>query len=281
MDNFNKDQKEFWNSEKGEIWVSLEQKIDRMLEPFGKKALKELAPRTGEKVLDVGCGTATATLDIARLIGSTGYVLGVDISEPILACAKKKLETSKSKNVDLLLTDAQDYEFPTGYFDAIFSRFGSMFFENPKAAFKNLINSVKSNGRLTLVCWANRSDNDWIEVSSKAASQFLDLPAKSKPREPGPFAFEDSDYLKTILENVGWSNITFTHFSEKHSVGKTPKEAANFLSSMGPMSIPFKNAEETVRDKVINSLEQKFSEFKGPNGVELNFSTWIVSASKL
>ena len=90
MEDINKDQKEFWNGQKGNIWVSLEQKIDVMLDPLGDAALKVLAPKTNERVLDIGCGTATTTLKIAKSVGDNGLVTGVDISKPILECARQK-----------------------------------------------------------------------------------------------------------------------------------------------------------------------------------------------
>ena len=64
---------------------------------------------------------------------------------------------------------------------------------------KNIKKSLVRNGRLTFVCWSNREENDWINLSSNVASQFLELPPKANPKDPGPFAFEDYFYIKEIL----------------------------------------------------------------------------------
>ena len=280
MGDINKDQKEFWNGQKGNIWVSLEQKIDMMLDPLGNAALKVLAPKINERVLDIGCGTATTTLKIAKLVGDNGVVTGVDISKPMLECAKQKAKKKLKHNIDFVLADCQNHEFEFDSYDAVFSRFGVMFFGDAIAAFSNLKKATKAGGRLTFVCWADRLENEWMEVSTKVASQILELPPKSAPKEPGPFAFEDLEYLKKILVKAGWSKVEIKKYSTRNSVGKTVKESANFLSRMGPMSVPFEGAEEAIKRKVILSLEKSFSNYLTDNGVKMNFSTWIVTAQK-
>ena len=207
MEDINKDQKEFWNGQKGNIWVSLEQKIDEMLDPLGDAALKVLAPKTNERVLDIGCGTATTTLKIAKSVGDNGLVTGVDISKPILECARQKAKKKLKHNIDFILADGQNHKFEFDSYDAVFSRFGVMFFGDAIAAFSNLKKATKAGGRLTFVCWADRLENEWMEVSTKVASQFLELPPKSAPKEPGPFAFEDLEYLKKVLVKAGWSKV--------------------------------------------------------------------------
>ncbi len=280
MEDINQDQKEFWNNQKGKIWISLENKIDSMFGPLGDEALKALAPASGENIIDIGCGTATTSLKLASLLGDKGSVTGVDISEPILAFARQKVKENSVSNIDFVLADAQNHDFGYESFDAIFSRFGLMFFEDPIAAFSNLLRGVKFGGRIAFVCWADRSANDWIEVSTSIASKFLELPPKSSPRDPGPFAFEDPLYLNKVLHDAGWNEISIGNYSLTNIVGKNIKDAADFLSRMGPMSVPFENSEESLQRKIIHSLEESFSNYATRRGVEMHFSTWIVTAKK-
>ena len=88
----NQDQKEFWNEKKGKIWISLEKNIEKMLGPLGDQAINTLKPKVGEKILDVGCGTGTTSLNLSKLVGNEGLITGIDISEPILGFAKKSVE---------------------------------------------------------------------------------------------------------------------------------------------------------------------------------------------
>ena len=274
----NQEQKEFWNEKKGDIWVSLEHNIDKMLGPLGDQAIKILKPKVGEKILDIGCGTGSTSQTLSNLVGESGLVTGIDISKPILNFAIKKKESKKIKNINFIQADAQNHQFSNSNYNAIFSRFGVMFFEDPIAAFKNIKKSLVRNGRLTFVCWSNREENDWINLSSNVASQFLELPPKANPKDPGPFAFEDYFYIKEILIKAGWSNIKIKAYKKKIIIGDTLDSAADFLSRMGPMSVPFENANEQTKEKVVSALKECYSKYFTPKGVEFHFSSWIVSA---
>ena len=274
----NQEQKEFWNEKKGKIWVSLESNIDKMLGPLGHHAIKILNPKSGEKILDIGCGTGSTSQSLSKLVGENGLITGIDISEPILRFAKNQLENRNIKNIDFIQEDAQTFNLSNFNYDAIFSRFGIMYFEDPFFAFKNIKKSLNSKGRITFICWSNREENDWITLSSKVASQFLELPPKNNPREPGPFAFEEYSYIKEILTKSGWKNINIKNHKENIIVGKTLDHAAAFLSKMGPMSVPFENSNEKTKAKVIEALKECYSKYLIPKGVEFHFSTWIVSA---
>ena len=274
----NQEQKEFWNEKKGKIWVSLESNIDKMLGPLGHHAIKILNPKSGEKILDIGCGTGSTSQSLSKLVGENGLITGIDISEPILRFAKNQLDNRNIKNIDFIQEDAQTFNLSNFNYDAIFSRFGIMFFEDPFFAFKNIKKSLNSRGRITFICWSNREENDWITLSSKVASQFLELPPKNNPREPGPFAFEEYSYIKEILTKSGWKNINIKNHKENIIVGKTLDHAAAFLSKMGPMSVPFENSNEKTKAKVIEALKECYSKYLIPKGVEFHFSTWIVSA---
>ena len=278
MKKINQDQKEFWNEKKGKIWVSLEKHIDKMLNPLGDHAIKILEPKDGEKILDVGCGTGSTTQNLSKLVGDSGLITGMDISEPILDFAKKQSNSKKINNINFILADAQNFQFLTKSYDAIFSRFGIMFFEDPIAAFKNIKKSLKNKGRLTFICWRKRDENDWITLSSNIASNFLELPPNANPKEPGPFAFEDSGYIEEILIKSGWKNITIKNHNQNIIVGETVNITAEFLSRMGPMSVPFENADQYTQRKVKEALKECYSKYNTSNGVEFNFSTWIVSA---
>ena len=185
----NLEQRKFWNEERGYIWVSEQEKIENLVGPLGDHCIKYLDARLGETILDIGCGTGTTTLQISRLVGGAGKVTGLDLSGVMLELASKRAEKKQYKNIEFREADAQTYKFQHDSFDAIFSRFGVMFFDQPEKAFRNLYKSLKTGGRLALVCWADREENDWINVSSKIASKFVELPLPSEPRSSGPFAF--------------------------------------------------------------------------------------------
>ena len=277
----NVDQKKFWNESKGKSWVELQPKIDSLLKPIGEAALSKLNPIEGEKIAELGCGTGTMSFLISKKIGKSGLVQGFDISEPMLDYAEKRRINSNLVNIKYTLADLQIHEFKKNSFDALFSRFGVMFFDNPVVAFTNLRSSLKKGGRFIFACWAERLANDWIELPTEIASRFLEMPPTPPEKTPGPFAFEDKDYVTSILNEAGWKNVGFENFSCSHSAGRTLDEAARFLGKMGPMSGLIENSGSKMRERFYEALKLELSKYETDAGIMMNFSTWIVSALNL
>jgi cyclopropane fatty-acyl-phospholipid synthase-like methyltransferase len=86
----NSEQIEYWNGRTADLWVGHEERLDRQLDPLGRAARAALALRPGEHVLDVGCGSGQTTLQLGDAVGPTGRVLGVDVSAPLLAVARRR-----------------------------------------------------------------------------------------------------------------------------------------------------------------------------------------------
>lgn len=116
-------------------WAEVQEPLDRQLSPLGLRALAALGPRTGERILDVGCGSGQTVVQLAEAVGASGAVVGIDIAPGLLAIARKR--TSNLANVCFIQGDAQSSSLQTGIFDAVFSRFGVMAFANPVEAFGN------------------------------------------------------------------------------------------------------------------------------------------------
>src|SRR3546814_12752306 len=143
----NLDQREFWNEQKGELWVRLQPRIDAMLAPFGEKAIATLAPAPGDGVLEIGCGTGSTTLTLAGRIGPTGRILAVDISRPMLRTAVARAAGTSAPEIAFVEADAQVHDFGPGGFDAAYSRFGMMLFADPVAAFRNILGALRPGDR--------------------------------------------------------------------------------------------------------------------------------------
>src|SRR5467141_281082 len=146
---------EYWNGGAAETWVAQQERLDRQLDPLGRAALRALAPRPGEHVLDVGCGSGQTALQLADAVGPGGRVVGLDLSSQLLAAARRR---NPSAHVAFERADAQTHAFDQP-FDAIYSRFGVMFFADPVAAFANLRRALKPGGRMAFVCWRAESEN--------------------------------------------------------------------------------------------------------------------------
>ena len=130
----NVDQRKFWNESKGKSWVELQPNIDELFKPISKKVIETLDARPGEKILDIGCGTGGMSFILSEKVGQSGLVCGYDISQPMLEFAEKRRKERNLSNIKYVEADLQTYKFNGDIFDALFSRFGVMFFEDPVEA---------------------------------------------------------------------------------------------------------------------------------------------------
>lgn len=158
-------------------------------------------------MLDVGCGAGPTTLRVAA-VGTTGSVMGVDIAEAMLSAARERLLAAGLRNVVLELADAQTRRFTPDEFDLVLSRFGVMFFENPIAAFANILDGMRSGGRLCFVCWAEMAVNPHWQLPFDIAVRHLGPPSPRPPHEPGPLAFGDPSYVTSILAAAGFAEVS-------------------------------------------------------------------------
>ncbi len=130
----NSDQSALWNGTGGKAWVDAQPLLDDMLRPFETLLVERIAPGFDGNVLDIGCGTGSTTLAFASRLGAHGSCLGVDISEPMLALARKRAQLTGAR-ATFVRADAQTHAFEPASCDAMLSRFGVMFFDDPVQAF--------------------------------------------------------------------------------------------------------------------------------------------------
>ena len=269
-----------WNGALGERWVAMQQEIDRIVMPFGNAALKAAAPRPGERVIDIGCGCGDTAIEIARIVGAAGAVLGIDVSQPMLAVARSRGALANCAHLTFRDGDASEAALPANT-DLLFSRFGVMFFSQPSPAFSHLRKSLRAGGRCVFVCWRTPRDNPWAMTPLSAARTAMGVtPTPADPNAPGPFAFADEERLRAILSSAGFGAIDAQRFDAAISLGATPRSAAEGAVQMGPVSRLVREMGVEHLPIILDAVERALAPLAAPDGhVSLNGSTWIVSAT--
>ena len=230
----NQTQIEFWNGPAADRWVNEQARLDRALAPLDVLALERAAPVKGERVIDVGCGCGASTLRLAERVGPTGKVLGVDISKPMLGRARERARSMPW--IELQEADAAEHRF-AGDADLVYSRFGSMFFVDPIAAFSNLRKALRSGGRLCVVCWRSADDNPWYLVPLRAAETIVPPLPPAEPGAPGPFAYASAERLRDILGKAGFSGVDTERCDTPICLSTTGLgEAVEYAVNAGPVA---------------------------------------------
>jgi len=163
----NEEQKEHWNSDEASHWVAHQLRYDTMLAPFGDRFLAAARVSGPDRVLDVGCGCGATTVESGRRAAS-GSATGLDLSTSMLDVGRRRATEERLTNVSFVAGDAQTYPFPDGRFDVVISRFGLMFFDDPKAAFTNMAGALASGDRWAFVCWQDLVSNPFVAVTGFA-----------------------------------------------------------------------------------------------------------------
>jgi SAM-dependent methyltransferase len=265
-----------WREQGGEAWVRGQNRMDRQLSPVGDLARERLAPKSGEAVVDVGCGTGQTTLQLADAVGPNGRVLGVDISTPMLALARERAATRD--NVSFLEADAQTHSFAPASFDALFSRFGVMFFDDPVAAFTNLGATMRPGGRLSFVCWRPLELNLWMSEGVRVIASLIPPPPPPPPDAPGPYGFADPHRVRAILTSAGWSGVEIVPHDIAITVAVDLDEAIAGLQEVGPTANLLREAPAATKAEALDALRAAFAPKIGPEGLKAMAAVWIVYA---
>ena len=267
----NTDQFNYWNSAPGKKWIAFEEALDKVFFSVNQRLLERARAAPGERVFDIGCGTGATSMDFASVVGAQGSVVGIDISQPLLARAEERRVDAQLSQVEYLLADAQTYDFGPRRFDLLTSRFGVMFFTDPVVAFQNLAHALCPSGRLSIVGWAPMAGNPWFEVPRNAAVAQLGKPSPASPRAPGPLAFQDTGYVVEILEKAGWSQcvgcIETVHLFYPGSV----EEVAQLASNIGPSARIVKEhggSQENVAE-IGRRTASQFKQYATEDGVRI------------
>jgi SAM-dependent methyltransferase len=278
----NAEQIKYWNEVRGQTWVDAHIMIDAQIQPLGAQAMDRAALQPGERVLDVGCGCGPTTLELARRVGPSGKVLGIDLSSVMLEHARRQPRPPGAGEVRFEEADAQTATLPAASFDVLFSRFGVMFFADPRAAFGNLAKAIRPGGRLVFVCWRTFPENPWMAVPMMAALQHIPPPPIPRPEDPGPFSFASQDRVRGILEGAGFGGVGFEPLDQDLLVGggQGVDTAVDFMLKMGPAAAALREVGPEKTAEVVEAIREAIRPYEGPDGVKMAGAAWVVTARR-
>jgi SAM-dependent methyltransferase len=269
-----------WAGSMGEKWNLYLQQFESMITPIGDAILQLAALQSGERVLDIGCGGGSTTLQIAAQVGVLGEAVGLDISPVLVETAKKRAREADVAQAHFACVDAATTTLSRAGFDVLFSRFGVMFFADPVAAFTNLRRMLGTPARVAFCCWGPPPENPWVGRLSELIARHVTLP-QPDPTAPGPFAFADKERTRDILEAAGFSAVEFTPWRGPQLLGgpgQTPESAAEFAMKAFFVGDAVANEPEVVRQAVLQDVTALFREHQTTQGIALDAMAWLVTA---
>ncbi|WP_433729052.1 class I SAM-dependent methyltransferase [Actinoplanes sp. CA-051413] len=225
------------------------------------------AARVGsrDRVLDIGCGTGQTTREAARA-AVDGSATGVDLSAPMLAQARRLSHDEGLRNVSYQQADAQVHRFAPAHFDLCVSRFGTMFFADPVAAFTNIGQALRPGARLVLLVWQGRDRNEWA-----TEIPWTPTAASATPSGPDAFSLADPTGTEGILTAAGFTEVSFTDVHEPVYYG--PDTAAAFDAVRRLWKV-------AAAESAITRLRTVLDAHRTDDGVYFDSRAWIVTARR-
>ncbi len=274
---------EAWDGPLYDRFVQFRHLLAGGLGVHGDEGLRVVAPQPGERALDIGCGFGDTTQQLAELVGGDGGVLGVDAAPRFIETAREEAAQAGVQNVRFAVADVEAQSFEE-QFDLAFSRMGTMFFANPVAALRNVREALVPGGRLAMVVWRSKVENEAFYRGQLVTERFV-----TKPEEydeptcgPGPFSMGNADTTSGILLSAGFEQISLLRCDKPVLIGVDLDEAVEFMMSIGPAGEILRLAGERathLHEPVAAALREDMAEWAQPDGSVLGpASTWIVTA---
>src|SRR3954465_9439780 len=223
---------EAWDGPLFDRFVAFRDVVTAGLGAHGEHALALHPPRPGERALDIGCGFGDTADRIAGLVGSSGSVLGVGAAPRFIESARAEFG---APNVRFEVADVERTTFEEE-FDLAFSRMGTMFFANPVHALRNVRHALRPGGRLCMVVWRRKLDNDWLHRAERVVERSLTRPeATDEPTcGPGPFSMANADTTTDVLVRAGFEDISLHRCDIEITIGADLDQAVEFVMALGP-----------------------------------------------
>jgi SAM-dependent methyltransferase len=226
-----------------------------------------------DQVLDIGCGAGQTTRDAART-AQAGSALGVDISAPAIERARELARAEGLHNVTFERADAQLHRFPQERFDLAVSRFGTMFFADPVAAFANIGRALRPAGRLVMMVWQAPERNEWDVTIHRS------LRVAVAAERPDPFSLADPPTAEGILQAAGFADVTFTDVQEPVYYGPDVAAALAWVRGFTCTNEVLKRLDPAAAAHALDRLREALAAHLGDDGVWFTSRAWIVTARR-
>jgi ubiquinone/menaquinone biosynthesis C-methylase UbiE len=229
-----------------------------------------------DHVLDIGCGAGQTTRQAAG-IAQAGSAFGVDISAPAIERARALTRAEGLRNVTFERANAQDHRFPAARFDVAISRFGTMFFDDPVAAFANIRRALRPAGRLVMMVWQAHERNEW-DIAIHQALGAAEGRVAGASRGPDPFSLADPPAVKEILQAAGFAGVAFTDVCEPVYYGPDVAAALDWVRGFTSTSEVLKRLDPADATRAVERLREAFATHMSDDGVWFDSRAWIVTA---
>lgn len=253
-------------------WIRQADRHDRVAGPLGDCALRALAPRPGDRALDVGCGCGGTT---SALAAAGCDAVGLDLEPAMVAAAESRFPGIRFHAADIEVATP-----PGGPYDLVYSRMCLMLLADPVAGLRRIRSALRPGGRLAATVFRAGCANPWLFATVLGAAPHLGpMPPLPMGDEPGPFAWADPDRVTALLTAAGFTDAAVEPYDVTLSPGAAPDEVAEWLIDQGPAGVPYRAASPEARAAARAGVARLTERFRDPAGrYRLPSGIWLLTA---
>jgi ubiquinone/menaquinone biosynthesis C-methylase UbiE len=245
---------------------------------FADEMMLDLANlRAGSRVLDVAAGTGEQTIRAAQRVGPSGYVLATDVSASMLNLAAEAIRDARLSNVETRVMDAANIDLEADSFDAVICRQGLMLFPERGKALFGMRRVVKPGSRVVALVWSSAEKNPYHALPLAIARRVGNIPSPG-PEVPGMFTLGEPSILEALFRTAGFLEVLIKAVPVQRRFASAA-EAAKAMHAPILQQLTAKLS-DSEREKARVEIEQEFSRFQGPNGVEFPSELLIAVGTK-
>lgn len=248
-----------------EPWYRWGPTLEKWLGQATETMLDMAAIGPGDRVLDVAAGAGGQTLEAARRVGPSGYVLATDISSNILEFASEAARQEGLSNIETRVVDGENLELEEGSFDAVISRVGLIYFPDQQKALTGMHRVLRAGGKIAAIVYSTAENNKFFSIPVSIIRRRAQLPPPL-PGQPGPFSLGGPGVLEEVYRRAGFQEVR-TQFVPSPLHLPSAAECVRFeRESFGALHQMMSGLSEPEQEEVWEEIEGELRQFEEPNG---------------
>lgn len=212
---------------------------------FGTRTIDLIELQSGDRVLDVCCGSGSSAIPAAVRVGTSGKIIGVDLAESLLELARQKSQLQELTNIEFHCSDFSSLSLPNESFDAIICVFGIFFLPDMEMSVAELWRMLRPGGKLAITSWGKRmfepaTTKFWNTIESERPDLYRRIPPWDRISDPSS--------LQTLLKSGGATNVNV--FAEVDTHKLNIPEDWWIMAMGGGLRSPIDKLDSLTRDRI-------------------------------
>jgi ubiquinone/menaquinone biosynthesis C-methylase UbiE len=243
-------------------------RIEEITAPVREWMIRELAPRPGDRVLELAAGAGDTGFEAAAIVGEHGRLISTDFSPAMVGVARRRGAELGLANVQYRVMDAERVELDADSVDGVLCRFGYMLMADPAAAFAETRRVLCPGGRLALAVWGAPERNPWATIGLGLLVERGHMPPP-EPGAPSPFAMASEDRVRALLEGAGFTAVRTEEVPVRFTFRDIDDYTAYATDMGGPAALVLPGLPEDERAVLKTQLGAAFAHFSAAVGYEI------------